>query len=128
MFILKDFSNDDLEKFFEIFKELGVIEIEADWAAQGNFEEFSSHCWILDDCGITDDLELSTVTVKNQDHSNHINNSSSGIVEFLDNFLKSCIPSNYKENLGSFGFIKFKIEEKDYEIVKFEYSRNLDDQ
>lgn len=123
MFILKDFKDEDLEKFFEIFKQLGVVEVSADWATQGEFEEFSSYCWTADN----EDLELTNVVVQNQDHSNHINNSSSGIVEFLDNFLKSCIPSNYKENFGSFGFIKFKIEEKDYEIIKFEYSKCLDD-
>ena len=54
MFILKDFSDHELEKFFEIFKELGVVEVEADWAAQGDFEEFSSCCWTADN----EDLEL----------------------------------------------------------------------
>lgn len=123
MFILKDFSDYELEKFFEIFKGLGVVEIEADWAAQGDFEEFSSCCWTADN----EDLELNDSMILNIDHTQHINNSSSGIVNFLDNFLKNCIPSNYKDNFGSFGFIKFKIDEKDYEIIKFEYSRDLDD-
>jgi len=124
MFIIKDFGQSDLDKFFEIFKELGIVEIEADWAAQGDFEEFNSCCWSAD----SEDIILDDSMIKNQNHVEHIKNSSSGIVEFLDGFLKSCIPINYKDQFGSFGFIKFKIEEKDYEIVKFEYSRFLDEQ
>lgn len=121
MFVIKEFKNEELETFFDLFQELGIIEIEADWAAQGNFEEFSSICWNNNN----EDVELSDSLITKKEHIDFISRGP-GIISYLDSFLKSCIPSNYRENFGSFGFIKFKILERDYEIVKFEYSRDLD--
>jgi hypothetical protein len=121
MFVIKDFKNEDLEEFFNIFKEIGVTEIQADWAAQNNFEEFSFICWNNQN----EDIDVDDSLLKNSQHIDIVSRHK-GLICYLDGFLKSCIPINYKDNFGSFGFIKFKIEERDYEIIKFEYSQNLD--
>jgi hypothetical protein len=121
MFVIKDFKSSDLDEFFDIFKEIGIVEIQADWAAQNNFEEFNSFCWNSDN----EDIEIHDALVSNQKHIETIS-LHNGLPFYLEKFLKSCIPINYKDDFGSFGFIKFKIEERDYEIIKFEYSKNLD--
>lgn len=121
MFVIKDFKSNELEEFFDIFKEIGIVEIQADWAAQNNFEEFNSICWNSDN----EDVEICDSLISNQHHIKIISEHES-LSFYLEKFLKSCIPINYKDDFGSFGFIKFKIEERDYEIIKFEYSKNLD--
>ena len=122
MFVFKEFAEDDLDRFFDIFKEIGITEIEAEYSAQGDIEEFDYYCWNQDN----EDVIMHDDLLKNQSHKVFINSKcEKGLNAFLGRFLKSCIPIDYKEKFGSFGFIKFKIEERDYEIIKFEYPNIL---
>lgn len=123
MFILKNFNEEDLETFFDIFSELGIIEIEADYMGQGNSEEFNFYCWTQE----SEELDITDNTEYPDKYKDYVNNNHSGsLLKYLNQFLRSCIPLDYKDNFGSFGMIKFKMEERDYEIIKFEYSGLLE--
>lgn len=124
MFILKNFNEEDLEIFFDIFTELGITEIEADYMGQGNTEEFNFYCWTQEN----EELDVTDNTECPNKHKEYIQNNHDGnLSKYLNQFLRSCIPLDYKDNFGSFGMIKFKMEERDYEIIKFEYSSSLED-
>lgn len=123
MFVLKNFNDQDLEIFFDVFTDLGIVEIEADYMGQGDLEEFNFYCWSEEN----DEIEITDNTECFEKHKEYIRDNHSGsLSKYLNTFLRSCIPLDYKDNFGSFGVIKFKMEERDYEIIKFEYSGNLE--
>jgi len=124
MFVLKNFNGEDLEIFFDIFAELGIKEIEADYMGQGETEEFNVYCWSEEN----EEIDIKDNTKYPENYREYINNNYDGsLARYLDSFMRNCIPIDYKENFGSFGVIKFKMDERDYEIIKFEYSGSLED-
>lgn len=122
MFVIKNFCEEDLEIFFNLFHSLGIVEIEADYMGQDELEEFNFYCWNDE----SEEVPITEQTVFDNSYKEYIQNKHSGSLPgFLDSFLRSCIPIDYKDKFGSFGMIKFKMEERDYEIIKFEYSERL---
>jgi hypothetical protein len=121
MFVIKEFKNEELEEFFDIISEIGIVEIEADWAAQNNFEEFNFFCWNSKN----EEIDINESLLLNDNYSKIIL-SHTNLFNYLNKFLMGCIPMDYKEKFGSFGIIKFKIKDRDYEIIKFDYSELLD--
>lgn len=123
MFVVKNFDNEELETFFDIFSALGVIEVEADYMGQGQQEEFNFYCWNNNN----EEIEITNEIKLDAKHKIFIEEKHSGsLTTYIEAFLKNCIPLDYKDNHGSFGVIKFKMQERDYEIIKFEYSESLE--
>lgn len=123
MFIVKNFCEEDLEIFFDVFGSLGIIEIEADYMGQDDLEEFNYFCWNNEN----EEVEITDKTICLENHRAYVDKNHDGsLSKYLDSFLRACIPLDYKEKTGSFGMIKFKMPERDYEIIKFEYSEKLE--